>query len=102
MRRLLCSLVVFGSTLGLHASVPSVNSPATLNRSANVQFESSTQGHPRLGITAAPVGISFYDEFYPLTVVRQAQPKAGMLHWVGSLIKKGREKIALLSPLNFF
>jgi hypothetical protein len=79
-----------------------VNKPATLNCSANPQFESSTQARPGLVITAAPADVSFYNEFYPLAVVRQAQPKAGMLHWVGSLIKKGREKIALLSPLNFF
>ena len=102
MRRLLCSLIVVGSTLGLHASVPSVNSPATLNRSANPQFESPMQHEQALGITAAPADVSFYNEFYPLTVVRQAQPKTGMFHWVGSLIKKGRQKIALLSPQNFF
>lgn len=102
VRRLLCILVVMGSTLGLQASVPDVNSPATLNRNANPQFESVTQARPALVITAAPADVSFYNEFYPLTVVRQAQPKAGMFHWVGSLIKKGREKIALLSPQKFF
>jgi hypothetical protein len=102
VRRLVCILVVTGSTLGLHASVPSVNSPATLNRSANPQFESATQVRPALVITAAPADVSFYNEFYPLNVVRQERPKAGMFHWVGSLIKKGREKIALLSPQKFF
>jgi hypothetical protein len=85
----------------LHASVPSLNSPATLNRSANAQFESSTQSQP-LGITAAPADVSFYEEFYPAPLVRQEQPKTGVLHWVGGLIKKGRQKIALLSPQKFF
>jgi hypothetical protein len=79
-----------------------VNNPATLNRNANPQFESSTQGRPVLGITAAPADISFYDEFYPASSARQEQPKTGVLHWVGSLIKKGRQKIALLSPQKFF
>ena len=102
VRRLVCILVDLGSTLGLQASVPSVNSPATLNRSANPQFESATQARPALVITAAPADVSFYNEFYPLNVVRQERPKAGMFHWVGSLIKKGREKIALLSPQKFF
>jgi hypothetical protein len=60
------------------------------------------QGRPSLGITAAPVGISFYDEFYPVTSTRREQPKTGVLHWVGSMIKKGRQKVALLSPQNFF
>jgi hypothetical protein len=41
-----------------------------------------------LGITAAPADISFYDEFFPATSAR--------------LIKKGRQKIALLSPQKFF
>jgi hypothetical protein len=85
----------------MYASVPLVNRPATLDRSANPQFESATQARQALVITAAPADVSFYNEFYPLTV-RHAQPKAGMFHWVGSLIKKGREKIALLSPQNFF
>src|SRR5438270_5819317 len=102
VRHLLCSLVIVGSTLALHASVPSVNRPATLNRSANPQFESPMQTGSALVITAAPADVSFYNEFYPLTVVRQAQPKTGMFHWVGSLIKKSRQKIALLSPQNFF
>jgi hypothetical protein len=101
VRRLLCSFVIASFTLGLHASVPSVNNSATLNRRANPQFESSTQVSS-LGITSAPADASFYDEFYPLTVARQAQPKTGMFHWVGSLIKKGRQKIALLSPQKFF
>jgi hypothetical protein len=78
-----------------------VNSSATLNRHANPQFERSTQVLSS-GITAAPADASFYDEFYPLTAARQAQPKTGMFHWVGSLIKKGRQKIALLSPQKFF
>jgi len=79
-----------------------VNSSATLNHHANPQFESSTQVDSTLAITAAPADASFYDEFYPLTVAHQAQPKTGMFHWVGSLIKKGRQKIALLSPQKFF
>jgi len=78
-----------------------VNSPATLNRRANPQFESSTQVSS-LRITAAPADASFYEEFYPLTTVHQTQAKTGMFHWVGSLIKKGRQKIALLSPQNLF
>jgi hypothetical protein len=101
VRRLLCFFVLVGSTLSLHASVPSVNGHATLNRGANPRFESATQARQALVITAAPADVSFYNEFYPLTV-RHAQPKAGMFHWVGSLIKKGRQKIALLSPQNFF
>jgi hypothetical protein len=76
-----------------------VNSSAKLNRRANPQFESSTQVSS-LGITSAPADASFYEEFYPLTAVPQVQPKTGMFHWVGSLIKKGRQKIALLSPQN--
>jgi hypothetical protein len=79
-----------------------VNSPAKLHRSGNPQFESSTQGRPALGMTAAPASVSFYDEFYPASSARQEQPKTGVLHWVGSLIKKGRQKIALLSPQKFF
>lgn len=102
VRRLLCSLVIVSFAVSLHASVPSVNRPATLNRSANSQFESSTQGRPAMGVTAAPAYISFYDEFYPVRSSRQEQPKTGVLHWVGSMIKKGRQKIALLSPQKFF
>jgi hypothetical protein len=102
VRRLLCSLVIASFAVSLHASVPSVNRPATLNRNANPQFASSTQGRPALEITAVPADSSFYDEFYPLPAVRQAQPKTGMFHWVGSLIKKGRQKIAELSPQRFF
>jgi len=74
-----------------------VNGPATLNRSASLKFESSMQISAP-GITAAPADISFYDEFFPATAASQAQPKTGMFHWVGNLIKKGRQKIALLSP----
>jgi len=79
-----------------------VNSAAALNRSADRQIESPTQNRSTLGVTAAPADISFYDEFYPTVQVRQEQPKTGMFHWVGALIKKGREKIALLSPQKFF
>jgi hypothetical protein len=100
VRRLLICLVLVGSGLSAYASVPSVNSPATLNRNANPQFQSSRQARPGPVITAAPADVSFYNEFYPLTVARQSQPKTGMFHWVGSLIKKG--KIALLSPQKFF
>jgi hypothetical protein len=78
-----------------------VNNSATLNRRANPQFESSTQLSSS-GITSAPADASFYDEFYPLSAIHQVQPKTGMFHWVGSLIKKGRQKIALLSPQKFF
>jgi hypothetical protein len=85
----------------LHASVPSANGPAPLNRTANPQFESSTKSSAP-GITAAPADVSFYDQFYPVRSSRQEQPKTGVLHWVGSMIKKGRQKIALLSPQNFF
>src|SRR6185312_5761364 len=58
VRRLLCSLIFAGLTLGLHASVPSVKSSATLNRGANPQFESPYQSRPALTITAAPADIS--------------------------------------------
>ena len=102
MRRLLCSLVLAGFAVSLQASVPSVNSPAKLYRSGNPQFQSSTQGDSVLAMTAASAGISFYDEFYPVTLDRREQPKTGVLHWVGSMIKKGRQKIALLSPQKFF
>lgn len=102
VRRLLCSLILAGVAVSLHASVPSVNTSATLNRSANPQFESSRQGQPVLRITAAPADVSFYDEFFPATAAPQLQPKTGMFHWVGNLIKKGRQKIALLSPQKFF
>jgi hypothetical protein len=100
VRRLLFSLILAGLAVSLHASVPSVNS-ATLNRSTSPQFESSVQ-NSAIGITAAPADISFYDEFFPATSARQEQPRTGMFHWVGSLIKKGRQKIALLSPQKFF
>jgi hypothetical protein len=93
--------VLASLTVGLHASVPSVNSSALLNRGANSQFESAAQVHSTLGITAAPANASFYEEYYSSTV-HPEQPKTGMFHWVGSLIKKGRQKIALLSPQNFF
>jgi hypothetical protein len=103
VRRLLCCLVLASFTVSLHASVPSVNSAATrLNPSAKPQFESTTQGRSALEITAAPADDSFYDEFYSAIMARQAQPKTGMLHWVGNLIKKSRQKIALLSPQKFF
>jgi hypothetical protein len=94
--------VLASLAISLHASVPSVNSPAKLHRGGNPQFESSTQGRSVLGMTNAPASISFYDEFYPVTSARREQPKTGVLHWVGSMIKKGRQKIALLSPQNFF
>jgi hypothetical protein len=80
-----------------------MNSSATrLNPSAKPQFESTTQGRSALEITAAPADDSFYDEFYSAIMAHQAQPKTGVLHWVGNLIKKGRQKIALLSPQKFF
>jgi hypothetical protein len=94
--------VLASSAISVHASVPSVNSPATLHPGANVQLKSPTHAHSDLGITAAPADISFYNEFYPASSARQEQPKTGVLHWVGSLIKKGRQKIALLSPQKFF
>lgn len=102
VRRLLCSLVLASFALSLHASVPALKSPATSNRPVDIQFESLAQGRPALELTAAPADVSFYEEFYPLTVVRQEQPKTGVLHWFGSMIKKGRQKIALLSPQKFF
>jgi hypothetical protein len=80
-----------------------VNSSATrLNPSAKPKFEMPTQGRSALAITAAPADDSFYDEFYSAITARQAQPKTGVFHWMGSLIKKGRQKIAELSPQNFF
>jgi hypothetical protein len=101
VRRLLFSLILAGLAVSLHASIPSANNPAALIRSVNQQFQRPMQG-TALGITAAPADISFYDEFFPATSARQEQPKTGMFHWVGSLIKKGRQKIALLSPQKFF
>jgi hypothetical protein len=53
-------------------------------------------------MTAAPADDSFYDEFYSAMMARQTQPKTGMFHWVGNLIKKGRQKIAELSPQKLF
>jgi hypothetical protein len=103
VRRLLCSLVIASFALSLHASVPSVNSTATrLAPSTKPQFESTIQGRSSLEITAAPADDSFYDEFYSAMMARQAQPKTGMFHWVGNLIKKGRQKIAELSPQKLF
>jgi hypothetical protein len=102
VRRFLCCLVLASFAFSLHASVPALKSPATLNRPVDIQFESLAQGRPALELTAAPADVSFYEEFYPLTVVRQEQPKTGVLHWFGSMIKKGRQKIALLSPQKFF
>ena len=103
VRRLLCCLVIASFALSLQASVPSVNSSAArLNPSAKPKFESTIQGRSALEMTAASAGISFYDEFYPVTLDRRTQPKTGMFHWVGSLIKKGRQKIAELSPQKFF
>jgi hypothetical protein len=102
VRRLLCYIIIASFALSLHASVPSVNRTAPLNHQANIQFGNTTQANPSLGITAVPADVSFYDQFYPGTTVRQEQPKTGMLHWVGNLIKKGRQKIALLSPQKFF
>lgn len=103
VRRLLSTLVIASFAISLHASVPSVNSFAVrLNPSAKSKFESTTQGHTGLEITAAPADDSFYDEFFPAIAARQAQPKTGVFHWVGNLIKKGRQKIAELSPQKFF
>ncbi len=68
VRRLLCSLVIASFTVGLHASVPSVNSSATLNHSAKPQFESRTQSRSALAITATPADFSFYEEFYPVNI----------------------------------
>lgn len=102
VRRLLCCLVLASFALSLHASVPALKSSVTSNRPADVQFESLAHSRSALELTAAPADVSFYEEFYPLTAVRQEQPKTGMLHWFGSLIKKGRQKIALLSPQKFF
>jgi hypothetical protein len=86
VRRLLCSLVLAGCALGLHASVPALNSAAALNHRADARFERN--GRSALTLTAAPADVSFYDEFYPAISVRQDQPKTSMLHWFGSLIKK--------------
>ena len=89
VRLFLCCLVLASFALSLHASVPAMNSSAASNRPADLQFvESSTHGRPALELTATPADVSFYEEFYPLTVVRQEQPKTSLLHWFGSLIKK--------------
>jgi hypothetical protein len=86
VRRLLCCLVLASCALGLHASVPALNSAAVLNHRAEARFESN--GRSALVLTAAPAAISFFDEFYPAISVRQEQPKTSVLHWFGSLIKK--------------
>jgi hypothetical protein len=88
VRRLVCFLVVASCAISLRASVPALNSSATSNRAPEAKFESSTQARPGLMITAAPANISFYEEFYPATSLRQEQPKTSVLHWFGSLIKK--------------
>jgi hypothetical protein len=94
--------VIASFAVGLHASIPSVNRSAALNHSSKPPLEARTQNPSALSITATPADFSFYEEFYPVKSARQEQPKTGVLHWVGSLIKKGREKIALLSPQKFF
>lgn len=88
VRRLLCSLALASFALSLHASVPALNSPAALNHPADIQFEASTHGRPAVVLTATPADVSFYEEFYPSTSVRQEHPKTSVLHWFGSLIKK--------------
>ncbi len=88
VRLFLCSLVLASFAFRLHASVPALNSPATPNRPADVQFESLAHSRPAIELTAIPADVSFYEEFYPLTVVRPEQPKTSLLHWFGSLIKK--------------
>ncbi|MGZ4875523.1 MAG: hypothetical protein ACXV5R_10170 [Candidatus Angelobacter sp.] len=70
----------------MHASIPALKSSSL--PSADVQFEKATHGRPAVALTAAPADISFYEEFYPSTAVRQEQPKTSVLHWFGSLIKK--------------
>ena len=103
MRRLLCTLVITSFAISLHASVPSVNSSAArLNSSTKPKFKSTVPGRSALEITAAPADDSFYDEFYSAITARQVQPKTGVFHWMGTLIKKGRQKIAELSPQKFF
>jgi len=102
VRHLLCCLLVAGFSISLHASVPALKSSGVSNLPPDIQFENLAQGRPALELTATPADVSFYEEFYPLNEVRQEQPKTGVLHWFGSLIKKGREKIALLSPQKFF
>jgi len=50
----------------------------------------SAHNRPALALTASPIDVSFYEEFYPSGAVRQEQqqPKAGVLHWIASVIKK--------------
>lgn len=86
--RVLCFCVLVSFALSLRASVPAPNGASALKRPANVQFEALKQTRPALTLTAAPADVSFYDEFYPSTAVRQDQPKASVLHWFGNLIKK--------------
>jgi hypothetical protein len=44
---------------------------------------------PTLTLTASPADFSFYEEFYPSGAVQQEpHAKAGVLHWIASLIKK--------------
>jgi hypothetical protein len=79
-----------------------VNKSVPLNHKAANQLIESSTTTLATGITATPATISFYDQFYPRVATHLEQPKTGMLHWVGTLIKKGRQKIALLSPQKFF
>jgi hypothetical protein len=93
VRRLIFSSIAFLSfALGLHASVPASSRAPQLDRPIDVQFEKGVVVHnrPALALTASPADVSFYEEFYPSGAVRQEQqqPKAGVLHWIASVIKK--------------
>ncbi|HEX4604012.1 MAG TPA: hypothetical protein VH724_08480 [Candidatus Angelobacter sp.] len=84
MRRLICSIAFLSFALSLNASVPA-NNPSALKRVADRPVEAL----PALALTASPTDISFYEEFYPSGAMRKPlQPKAGVLHWIASLIKK--------------
>lgn len=86
VRRLFCFLVLTSFTLSVHASVPRV-SYAAGHTSSVVGQPGLDHGRPVLTLTAAPADVSFYEEFYPLTV-RHEQSKTSVLHWFGNLIKK--------------
>jgi hypothetical protein len=88
--------------VSLHGSVPASITASSLSRVTNSEQQQIVHGPTTLALTAAPANVSFYEEFYPTASARSEQPKTGMFHWFGSLIKKSRQKIALLSPQKFF
>ena len=89
VRRLFC-LVLVGSALSLHASVPA-SSPSRVAHPSGGQTVQPvfSDSRPELVLTAAPADVSFYEEFYPAATARHEQAqKTSLLHWFGNLIKK--------------